>query len=191
MSAVLAQPPRMNVEEFLDWTDGRDGNFELDDGVVIAMAPERIVHARAKGAVYTALVRAVAKAGVPCEAFMEGPGVRVDDATSYQPDAMVQCGPRMPGDARMVDRPVVVVEILSPSTAYRDLGRKARNYFRIASTAHYLIVDTDDRVVTHHRRSGNGMTLSSDHTDGELGLDLPGLTVAVADLLPPANEDVE
>ncbi len=191
MSAVLAQPPRMSVEEFLDWTDGRDGNFELDDGVVIAMAPERIVHARAKFAVVRALADAVAKAGVPCEAFMEGPGVRVDAATSYQPDAMVQCGPRMPGDARTIDRPVIVVEILSPSTAYRDLGRKARNYFRVPSIAHYLIVDTDDRVVTHHRRSENGMTLSSDHADGELGLDPPGLTVAVADLLPPADEDVE
>lgn len=190
MSAAIAQPPRMSVEEFLDWTDGRDGNFELDDGVVIAMASERIVHARAKGAVYTALVRAVAKAGVPCEAFMEGPGVRIDDATSYQPDAMVQCGPRMPGDARMVDHPVVVVEILSPSTAYRDLGRKARNYFRIASIAHYLIVDCEDRVVTHKRRGDHGVMLSEDHTDGELALDPPGLTVAVASLLPPPDEDV-
>lgn len=190
MSAVVAQPPRMSVEEFLDWSDGRDGNFELDDGVVIAMASERIVHSRAKGAVYTALVRAVAKAGLPCEAFMEGPGVLTDDATSYQPDGLAQGGPRMPGNARTIDHPVIVVEILPPSTAYRDLGRNARNYFRVPSIAHYLIVDADDRVVTHNRLGDHGVILSKDHTGGELVLDPPGLTVTVANLLPRPDEDV-
>lgn len=189
MSALLAaEPPRMTVEEFLDWTDGREGNFELDDGHVVAMAPERIVHSRAKGAVYRALSDAVAKAGVPCEAFSEGPGVKIDARTSYQPDGVVQCGDRLSGHVRMIDLPVVVVEILSPSTAYRDLGRKARNYFRAPSIAHYLIVDTDDRVVTHKWRGQGGVVLSEDHVEGELELTPPGLVVSVLALLPPEEK---
>lgn len=183
MSAKLAVP-RMSVEEFLDWTDRHDGKFELEDGLVVAMAPERIVHSRAKLAAVRSLADAIAKAGLPCEAFMEGPGVRIDAATSYQPDAVVQCGPRLAGDVRFIDVPVIVVEILSPSTAYRDLGRKARNYFRVSTIAHYLIVDAEDRIVTHHRRAEGGAIITMPLDKGDLTLDPPGLTVTVQSLLP-------
>ena len=185
MSAQLAHA-RMTVEAFLDWADARedDGRYELDGGLVVAMAPERVIHARVKGETFSALKAAVTKAELPCEVFVEGPGIRIDHATSYQPDIIVQCGPRLSGDARFVDRPVVIVEILSPSTAYRDLGRKARNYFRVESVAHYLVVDPDERVVSHRRRAEGGAVVSQDLSAGELVLDPPGLRVAVADLLP-------
>ena len=189
MSALLASdPPRMDVEEYLAWTETREGNFELEDGFVLAMAPDRVVHSRAKGAAYRALSNAVAKADAPCETFVEGPGVQIDRATSYQPDVVVQCGERLSGDVRMIDHPVIVVEVLSPSTAYRDLGRKARNYFRVPSIAHYLIVDADDRVVTHKWRGEGGIVLSRDHADGDIVLQPPGIAVSVAGLLPPAEE---
>ena len=184
MSAELALP-RMSVEEFLDWSEGQEDNFELEDGVVLAMAPERIGHSRAKGRAYRALSAAIAKAGVPCEAFVEGPGVRIDAGTSYQPDVVVQCGPPLDAHARMIDTPVVVVEILSPSTAYRDLGRKARNYFRVPSIQHYLIVDSDERLVIHHRRGDGGSVVTRDFGTGELRLEPPGLILAVDDLLGP------
>lgn len=189
MSAQVATA-RMTIEEFLDWADARDddGRYELDDGVVVAMAPERIVHIRAKGIVYTELTRAVAASGLPCEAFTEGAGVRIDANTSYQPDAVIQCGRSLTDGERFIDHPVVVVEILSPSTAYRDLGRKARNYFRVPSIAHYLIVDVDDRVVTHRWRGKGGVILSEDHTEGDLLLRPPGLSMGVTDLLPPVIE---
>ncbi|NNM74107.1 Uma2 family endonuclease [Enterovirga aerilata] len=130
-----------------------------------------------------------ARAGLPCEVFVEGPGIWIDRATSYQPDVIIQCGPRLPGDARFVDRPVVIVEILSPSTAYRDLGRKARNYFRVESVAHYLVVDPDDRIVSHRRRGEGGAVVSEDLSAGELILDPPGLRIPVADLLPPPGAE--
>lgn len=191
MSAQFAAG-RMTIEEFLDWADAREdeGRYELDNGLVIAMAPERVAHSRAKFAAARAMSDAVAKAKLPCEVFIEGPGLRIDASTSYQPDAVVDCGARLPGDVRFVATPVIVVEILSPSTAYRDLGRKARNYFRVGSVAHYLIVDADDRVVTHHRRGEGGAVLAKDYTEGGLTLEPPGLTVAIGDLLPPVENDL-
>lgn len=188
MSAQLAQH-RMTVEEFLAWADARedDGSYELDDGVVIAMAPERVVYARFKGQIFSALREAIAKAGLPCEVFVEGPGIRIDRHTSYQPDVLIQCGPPAQGDDRFIDQPVVIVEILSPSTAYRDLGRKARNYFRVGSVAHYLVVDPDDRVVSHRWRGDHGAIVTEDLSEGELVLDPPGVAVAIAALLPPAE----
>lgn len=191
MSALLASdPPRMDVEDYLAWTETRDGHFELDDGVVVAMAPERIAHSRAKFAAARTLADAAAKAGAPCETFVEGPGVRIDARTSYQPDVVVQCGERLSGEARLVDRPVIIVEVLSPSTAYRDLGRKSRNYFRVPSVAHYLVVDADDRIVTHSWRGEGDVVVSKDHADGDIDLQPPGIVVSVAGLLPPIEEAV-
>ena len=41
MSAVAK--PKMTVDEFLVWAEGRDGRWELQDGEVLAMSPERRV----------------------------------------------------------------------------------------------------------------------------------------------------
>ena len=190
MSAQLAAS-RMTVEEFLDWADARedDGRYELDDGFVVAMAPERLLHSRTKFRIARALGDAVSQRRLPCETFIEGPGVRIDEQTSYEPDALIDCGERLPDGARFVATPIVVVEILSPSTAYRDLGRKARNYFRVPSIAHYLIVDPDDRIITHRWRGDGGIVLSEDLEAGELVLEPPGLTIAVAELLPPVGTE--
>ena len=53
MSAVLNQ--RMSVEEFLAWSEGQEGRYELEDGAVVAMAPERLLHTETKGEVFAAL----------------------------------------------------------------------------------------------------------------------------------------
>jgi Uma2 family endonuclease len=38
----------MTVDEFLSWADTQPGRYELDDGEIVGMAPERIRHARTK-----------------------------------------------------------------------------------------------------------------------------------------------
>ncbi|RAX29269.1 UNVERIFIED_CONTAM: Uma2 family endonuclease, partial [Escherichia coli] len=75
------------------------GRFELVAGQVVAMAPERAGHARAKGRVYRARGAALARAGLDCEAFTDGMTVRIDTGTVYEPDALVRCGPRTPDAA--------------------------------------------------------------------------------------------
>jgi Uma2 family endonuclease len=46
--------------------------------------------------------------------------VRIDSFTVYEPGASIRCGPRLPDDATEFDDPVVVVEVLSPSTRHID-----------------------------------------------------------------------
>jgi Uma2 family endonuclease len=56
-------------EEFRRWCDAQpSGHYERVDGRIVAMPPERGAHLRVKGAVYLALHRAVAVAGVFCQA---------------------------------------------------------------------------------------------------------------------------
>jgi Uma2 family endonuclease len=88
--------------------------------------------------------------------MIDGMAVRIDDRTVYEPDALVRCGPPMPGDAIEVVDPTIVVEVVSPSSRGIDRGVKLASYFLLLSVRHYLIVDTDKRVVIHHRRDDEG-----------------------------------
>jgi Uma2 family endonuclease len=80
----------------------------------------------------------------------------VNDRTVYEPDALVRCGPPLPADAIEVADPVIVVEVVSPSSRGIDCGVKLAGYFALPSLRHYLIVDTGTRVVIHHRRGEDG-----------------------------------
>jgi Uma2 family endonuclease len=175
---------RMSVAEFLVWAEAQDkGRYELIDGQPVAMAPERAKHVAAKLRAANALAAAIQRAGVPCEAFVEGLAVVVDSSTSYQPDALVNCGEPVAGDAMIAPRPVIVVEVLSPSTRGIDTTVKLAGYFRVASLAHYLIVDLGQRHVVHYRRQVDGTVTVVVIADGDIALDPPGISVAVPSLL--------
>ena len=70
--------------------------------------------------------------------------------------------------------PLIVVEVLSPSTSATDRSEKLEKYFRLPSVQHYLIVWADRRRVVHHRRDG-GSVATSVHTEGTIALDPPGM----------------
>src|SRR5688572_31146661 len=155
---MLALPQhRMTVDEYLEWAEGRPGRYELYGGVVYAMAPERSRHADVKFAVQTALLAAIRRAGVPCHMLPDGMTIRIDEDTAYEPDALVYCGPKIPHSAIEVPNPLILVEVLSPSTRHIDASAKLAGYFSLASVAHYLIVDPDKPLVIHHAR-GEGET---------------------------------
>jgi Uma2 family endonuclease len=175
----------MTVDEFLSWAEGKEGRWELHDGVPVMMAPERVLHNRSKLRVATALQNALAAAGLPCEVFTDGLAVKIDAQVIYEPDTSVVCGPRAPADAIEIDNPIVVVEVLSPSTAAIDHGRKLSGYFSLSSIEHYLILDPDRRVVIHHKRGIGDAIETRVLTDGAARLEPPGCEVAVEALLPP------
>lgn len=184
---IRNDPPPMNVDEFLVWAEGRDGKFELDDGAVVAMAPETVRHVRNKAAAFAALSAALRDSGLSCEAFIDGIAVRITPMTSYIPDVLVHCGERLPGDARETASPIVVVEVLSPSSEYRDVGTKLAGYFSVAAIHHYLIVHPEQRLVIHHARGEGDLIATRILADGMLALDPPGLSVRIDDLLGPTE----
>jgi Uma2 family endonuclease len=177
---------KMNADEFLAWAEGQEGRLELHDGAVVAMSPERIVHTSTKGEVFLALRTAVVRAGVPCRVYPDGPGLRVNSGTLFEPDAMVACGQPPPGDALEIAHPVIVVEVLSPSTAAVDHGPKLMGYFSLPSVEHYLILDPDRRVVIHHKRGKGDIIETRILSEGTVRLDPPGIEAPVADMFAPA-----
>ncbi|WP_428488988.1 Uma2 family endonuclease [Rhodopila sp.] len=179
-------PARMTSDEFVAWAmrQPEGHRFELVAGQVVAMAPERSAHALTKFHIARRLADAVDQSGLPCQVYPDGMAVTIDAATTYEPDALVRCGPIPPADAIKLDDPVIVVEVLSPSTRARDAGAKLVDYFRLPSVHHYLIVRTEDRAIVHHARNLDGTILTRIVHDGDLHLDPPGLTVT--GLFPPA-----
>ena len=179
---TLPRPLRMTADEFLAWAMEQEGRYELASGEVVAMAPERAAHARVKFGAARTLRDAVREHGLPCEVFTDGMAVRVDEGTVYEPDASLRCGTPLDGDAVEFSDPVVVVEVLSPSTRARDAGAKLADYFRLPSVRHYLILRTDTRSAIHHARGEDGVITTAIVTEGALRLDRPGIAISLGDV---------
>jgi Uma2 family endonuclease len=173
---------RMTVDEFIAWAQEQPGRYELLDGAVFAMSPEGAGHAEKKAAVHAALLAGIRARRLPCHALPDGMTVRIDEATAYEPDALVYCGSKLPSAAIEVPNPVIVVEVLSPSTRHIDLSAKLADYFRLPSVAHYLIVDPEKQRIIHHARATGKEILTRIVTEGSIKLDPPGLEFAVADI---------
>jgi Uma2 family endonuclease len=179
---------RLNRVDFHTWADAQPrGRFERHGGIVIAMAPERTNHARLKATAWRLLREGIITAGLPCEAFPDGMTVEIGDDHDFEPDAIVRCGfPRL-GNVTEVPDPLIVVEVLSPSTSATDRTTKLGAYFRLPSVQHYLIAWSDRIRVVHHRRDGDTIA-TMPHTAGTIVLDPPGLMLDVVELYAEASD---
>ncbi len=183
------KPPegKMTFETFMKWYETAEGRWELHDGVPVRLhdpatgQAERIAHGRVKARIFMALERAIQAAGLDCEALPDGLAVRINDEKSYEPDAQVYCGERLGGDGLVVPDPLIVVEVLSPSTALRDLNDKVAGYFSLASVMHYLIIDPVGARLSHYQRVGEDIHYKPVHGEA-LTLEPPGLRLELAAL---------
>ena len=170
-----AASEHMSVDEFLTWAIDQPRRHELIEGIPVAMAPERAIHARVKANVWSALKNAISAAGLSCEAFPDGMTVRISDDTAYEPDALVQCGSLIRDDALEATEPLIVVEVVSPSSAKSDTHAKLDGYFRVPSLQHYLVVIAQGNRVVHYQRDEQGDPQANLLHGGQLILDPPGL----------------
>jgi len=175
MSAI--DNKKMTVDEYLVWAEARPERYELINGAPVAMSPERVRHTKIKARAYLALLEAAKRTQGECLVLMDGATVRVAEHLCYEPDALVCCGEPPSDDDIEVQNPVIIIEVLSPTTRHVDTGSKFTGYFSIKSVRHYLIVDAEREVVIHHYRNEDGEIISTIRSDGALSLDPPGLEV--------------
>ena len=160
-------------------TQQPSGRYERIDGIVVAMAPERTAHNLRKGSARDALRRAVAAAGLAsCQVFSDGMTVQVEDS-DFDADAVLRCGPRLPGDLIRVPDPLVLVEVLSPDSGTRDRVTKPRAYFKLPSVQHYLIVWPEEQRIVRHSRMPNDQPATQVFVTGDILLEPPGITLTV------------
>jgi Uma2 family endonuclease len=92
-----------------------------------------------------------------CHTYQEGIMVQASDSSSgrdkFRPDVVVRCGAL--SDNTFIADPVVIVEVLSPSTSERDRGRKVQFYKELPTVQHIVLAYEDRILVEHHRRTEN------------------------------------
>ncbi len=145
---------RMSLDEFLRWDDGTDARYELIDGFPMAMAPpaeaHRILAMRLGSRIDAALARRRR-----CIAQIEPGVVRRDRNNShYVADIAVSCRLNEPG-RQAISEPILVAEILSPSTERHDPRIKLPIYRQIETVQEILLIDADSHYAELHRREND------------------------------------
>ena len=184
------------AEDYLTWETVQPTRNEYFRGETFAMAGASEAHAMAAGNVYVALRQHLA--GTPCRTFITDMKLQVRAADAYfYPDVMVTCSAADAADPLVKREPVLLVEVLSPSTAAFDRGDKFAAFRQLASLREYLLVDTATRRCDLYRLGPDGLWVLHPVAPGEpVQLDSVGLTIGAAALwaevpaeVPPAPPD--
>lgn len=176
MSEAAAHAP-VSIEDFLDADYGF--RAELVNGVVYLMTGAAPRHNKVT-------VNAILALGGParalgCELFANDMAMQISERTVYFPDVAVACH-TADETARTRTNPCLIIEVLSPSTASIDQREKRIAYEQLASMRDYMIVDSDDLTVEHHRRVVEDRWSRATAQIGDIITDTCLGTITVADL---------
>ena len=173
---------RMTLAEFLRWEDGTDIRYELWAGFPVAMAPPAPAHGFL-AARLCARIEGALQSRRPCMVQVEAGIARLDlDDTCYVADLAVTCTPPQRGD-QLISDPVLIVEVLSPTTGMHDRQTKVADYRRIPSVEEILLIDSASIFAEVLRREGDRwITEIVRGPTARLSLASIGLTATMFDL---------
>ncbi len=182
---------RLTEDEYLALDRAADYKSEFVDGKMYAMAGVGLRHSSLGVRMISELVGKLR--GRNCEVFNGDARVRAAKTGSYlYPDVSVICGTveTYQGTDDILVNPCVIVEVLSPSTADYDHGKKFAIYREIPSLNDYLLVHTDEILIEQYARRSDGKWLLSDHAgmDSMLHLGSIGCTLSLKDIYEGAFE---
>jgi Uma2 family endonuclease len=155
----------MTVEQYLALDEATDAKYEYDNGYVFMLRPpssaydEHAILDMAGGSnAHAALCLRMgslldqALTDSPCMAFTSDARMQLAERRYYYPDITVACGE---GPGTKLTNPVVVIEVLSPSTEKRDRGAKFKAYKALPSVQEYMLIGSEYQAIEVHRREGN------------------------------------
>ena len=163
MSSIPRYIPRYTLDDYRRW----EGNWELIDGIAIAMTPSPFgPHERVVSRLSRIIGIQLEQNACPCEVYTNLDWI-ISNNTVIRPDLMVVCGDQP--QRHLESPPILVAEVLSESTRGSDLVVK-RALCREQQVLHYLVIDPDARMVEHVM----GATTCIYPSTGHLELTLPG-----------------
>jgi Uma2 family endonuclease len=131
----------MDSSAFLAWAEGREGRYELANGRVIMMTGGSRAHALIVRRLANALERQLD--GGRWTVLTSDFAARIDPKTVRYPDVIVDKAGEALRDLAATS-PVLIAEVLSPSSVATDLGDKAAEYLQLAGLAAYLVLSQDE-----------------------------------------------
>jgi Uma2 family endonuclease len=177
MASLPAAP--LTEEQYLHLERQADFKSEFHDGQMFAMAGASPNHALLANRIGALLDRQVPPG---CRTFNSDLRVKVSSAGLYTyPDCSVICGePQFAGDQQdVIINPLLLVEVLSPSTEGYDRGKKFELYRTIESFREYLIVHQDRQHVEHYSKQDDGSWLLREHIGADGSVAIPRLNVQI------------
>ena len=154
-AAASRTPHFESIDDFLAWAAAQEDRYELVEGVPVMMVGGSLAHAQISRNLVSWLSNRLLPG--PCEPLGSDFGIELSGARANlrYPDASVLCsGGDQNDNTRRV--PVLIVEVLSPSTEAYDRGVKAQDYRRLPSLLHLLLVEQARHFVEHYHRRSTG-----------------------------------
>lgn len=182
MGAALSPQWRISPEEYLEGEMLAETKHEYVGGIVYAMAGARNRHIQIATNILGELHAALR--GHSCQPFNSDTKVRIrhgDDVRFYYPDALVVCKPN-DLDEVFQDRPVVIFEVISESTARTDREEKLRAYQTIPTLRAYAVVESERVGITFYHRQDAVAEWTAERfeqREGSLPLSAIGCTLSV------------
>jgi Uma2 family endonuclease len=173
----------MSLDEFLVWERDRPEKYEYASGVITMMTGASLAHVTITMNLTFAL-RQVLR-GTGCRPFANDAKVIAGTSVRY-PNVAVTCKPISDADD-VVPEPILIIEVISPSTEREDRGRKKFDYFATPSIRQYAIVEQDARRIDLYTRAGDHWT--DEVVEGDAILDLSSIGVEMS--LNTIYEDTE
>lgn len=176
---------RMTPEEFLEWEKTQTEKHEYLNGMVYevyAMVGARDAHVTTAGNIF-ALLKEHLRGG-PCRVYISDMKLQIDAVNAYfYPDVFVTCDPRDRAEDTCKRFPVLVIEVLSDSTAGYDRGDKFAIYRKVEDLREYVIIDPESFTVDCFRRDvSNHWVLYASEGEATVELESVNLHVPLAAL---------
>lgn len=182
MAGMSAAPiPRLDGETYLALDRKAEWKSELHDGEMFPMEAVSVNHAAID--INVSAVLKARLAGTGCRAYGSPLRVQISKSRYVYPDFQIVCGKVdvIDGLEDTVTNPKVIIEILSPSTAGHDRGKKFQFYQQVPSLAEYVLISQDqprvevftkqaDEVWTLHFFDGAERTAKLESIEVELPL---------------------
>ncbi len=183
MGSALPDVYRLTYRDWLSFPD--DGRaYEIIDGELFVTPSPSIRHQRTSRELQHALLTFLRSTGSG-EVLSAPVGVKLDDGSVVEPDIVVVLAANAGriGEQVIEGAPDIVIEILSPGTAQRDLGIKRRKY-EASNVPEYWIVDAESRRIEvlslHAGRYSRSQTFGG--TDTLTSSSLAGFALDVSDV---------
>jgi len=179
MNVALRKP--MTQDEFFVWAEGQEERYEFDGFQPVAMTGGTNNHGLIAGNLYFQLKLRLR--GGPCVPMLpEGGGVATIGSKVRYPEAVVTCS-QVPGDERLIPDPVIVFEVVSPSSVRTDQVIKLLEYQAVLSIKRYVLIEQRETLVTVHSRQHDEPWNTAALVGGDI-ISLPeiGIEIPVADI---------
>ncbi|AKJ26847.1 Uma2 family endonuclease [Caldimonas brevitalea] len=163
----------LTLTEFLEWENEQPDRHEFFRGETFAMVGGR----RGRGRVIANLMRHLGNHldESPCQVFSENMKVQVGDEAILYPDVFVTCDQRFTADDIVFTAPVLIVEVLSPTTQRYDRSEKFAIYRKLSALREYVLIDPETRRAEVFRPQADGSCMYFDMTEhGRLVLESIG-----------------